>query len=92
MVDVLSPSTALAFVTKMSEKCKCTSPSANQVKNQPNTISTEEKLDVLNQLEKGEKIVDTCRNVRFTHSSVHTVSDNVDRSTESGRTGTKVFL
>jgi hypothetical protein len=38
----------------MSEKCKSTSPSAIQVKNQRKTISTEEKLDVISQLEKGE--------------------------------------
>jgi len=31
------------LVTKMSEKCKCTSPNAIQVKNQSNAIRTEEK-------------------------------------------------
>jgi len=45
MTDVLYPSTALAFVTKISEKCKCTStsPNAIQVKNWSNAISIEEK-------------------------------------------------
>jgi hypothetical protein len=38
----------------MSEKRKSTSPSAIQVKNWRETISTEEKLDVISQLEKGE--------------------------------------
>ena len=42
---VVSTSTALAFLTKMSEKCKSTSPSAIRVKNQREAISTEEKLD-----------------------------------------------
>ena len=40
-----SSSTALAFLTNMSEKCKFTSYSAIQVKNQWNTTSNEEKLD-----------------------------------------------
>jgi hypothetical protein len=38
----------------MSEKSKSTSPSAMQVKNQQETSSTEEKLDVISQLEKGK--------------------------------------
>ena len=33
MAVVVHPSTATAYVTKMSEKCKSTSPSAIQVKN-----------------------------------------------------------
>ena len=33
MTDVVLSSTTLAFVTQVSEKCKSTSPSANQVKN-----------------------------------------------------------
>jgi hypothetical protein len=43
MADALYPSTALAFVTIISEKHKCTLPSAIQVKKQSNAISTEEK-------------------------------------------------
>jgi hypothetical protein len=43
MADVLYSSTALAFVTKISKKCKCTSPNAIQVKNWSNAISIEEK-------------------------------------------------
>jgi hypothetical protein len=38
----------------MSEKHKSTFPSAIQVKNHQETVSTEEKLDVISQLEKGE--------------------------------------
>jgi hypothetical protein len=38
----------------MSEKCKSTSPSAIQVKNQQKTIGNEKKSDVINGLEKGE--------------------------------------
>jgi hypothetical protein len=38
----------------MSKKCKSASPSAIQVKNWQKTISTEKKLDVISQLEKGE--------------------------------------
>jgi hypothetical protein len=44
----------LALVAKMSEKCKCTSPSGIQVKNLQ--ITTEEKLDIISQLKKGDRI------------------------------------
>jgi len=30
--------------------------------------------------------------LRFAHSSIHKVHDNADRSTESVRSGTKVFV
>ena len=86
--DIVPPSIALAFVTKMSEKCKSTSPSAIQVKNRPKTISTEGKLDVISWLEKGEWIVDLRHNV----ISIHTVHDNADRITEYGKSGTEVFV
>ena len=92
MADVLYPSTALAFVTNIIEKHKCTSSSVIQVKKQTNAISIEEKWDVINQLEKGEKIVVICHNVRLTHISIYTICDNADRITESGKTGTKVFV
>ena len=55
---LVSSSTALAFVTNMSEKHKSTSSSAFPVKNQWETIGTEEKLDIISQLEKGGQIVD----------------------------------
>jgi hypothetical protein len=38
----------------MSEKSKSTSPSAIQVKNWQKTIGSEEELDVISRLEKGE--------------------------------------
>jgi len=41
----------------MSEKCKCTLPSAIQVKNWYKAISTAEKLDVISGLEKDERTV-----------------------------------
>jgi hypothetical protein len=43
--DVAPPSTALAFVNKISEKGKSTSLSEIQLKNWQKTISTEDKLD-----------------------------------------------
>jgi hypothetical protein len=61
---LVSSSTALAFLTSMSEKCKCTVPSAIQVKNWWKTIGTQEKLDVISQGKKGKQIVDTCHNVK----------------------------
>jgi hypothetical protein len=74
----------------MSEKCKSTSPSAIQVKNRQKTVSIEEKLDVISRLEKGERIVDVCHNVRLAHSSICTIRDNVDKIKESAKSGTKV--
>jgi len=41
----------------MSKKRNCTSHSAIQVKNWHKSISIEEKLDVINRLEKGERTV-----------------------------------
>ena len=37
-------------------------------------------------------MVDVCRNVRFAHSSIHTIRDSADQITESGKSGTKVFV
>jgi hypothetical protein len=76
---LVSPSTALACVTNMSEKHKPTPLSAIQVKNQQKTIGTEDTLD--SQLD--EPIVDVCYNVRLAHCSVHTIHDNADRIEES---------
>jgi hypothetical protein len=73
---LVSSLTAFAFLTNMSEKCKSTPPSPIQVKTRQKTIGTEEKLDVISRREKGEQIVDICRNVRLTCSSVHTIRDN----------------
>jgi hypothetical protein len=56
------------------------------------TISTEEESDVINQLENGERIVDKGCNVRCPPSSVLTLSDNVERITESVNSETKVFV
>jgi hypothetical protein len=44
---IISSSTALAFITNMSEKHKSTSPSAIQVKNWRKTIGIEDKLEVI---------------------------------------------
>jgi hypothetical protein len=55
---------------------------AIQVKNQQKTISTEEKLDVISQLEKGERIVDIRHNVTLTHISIRKICDYTDKITE----------
>jgi len=86
------PSTALTFVTKMSDECKYASPSAVQVKNWQKTISTEEKLDVIRQLEKGYRIIDICHNVTFADSRVRAICANADRITEFAKSGTEVFV
>jgi hypothetical protein len=76
----------------MSEKCKSASPSAIQINTLRKTISIEEKLYVISRLEKGEQNVDIYRNVRLTHSSVHTIRDNAYRIKGSAKSGTKVFV
>jgi hypothetical protein len=92
VAHLVSSSTALAFLTSVSEKHKSASPSTIQVKNLWKTIGIEEKLHVISWLEKGEWIVDICRNVRLAHSSVHTICDNADRIKESVTSGTNVFV
>jgi hypothetical protein len=92
VADVVPPSTVLAFENKMGEKHKSTSPSLIQVKNQWKIVSTEEKLDVISQLQKGERIVHICQNVSFAHISVCTMRANDDRITASANSGTKVFV
>jgi len=62
------------------------------VKNWQKTINIEKRLVVVSRLEKRERIVDICHNVRSTHSRVHTIRDNVDRITETAKAGTKVFV
>jgi hypothetical protein len=76
----------------MSEKHKSASPNAIEMKNQWKTISIEEKLDVISWIEKAERIIDICRNVSFTHSSVCTSCDIADRITESAKSGNKAFV
>jgi hypothetical protein len=77
----------------MSEKHKSTSPSAIQAKNRQKTISTEAKSDVISQpKKKGGRDVDTCHDVRLTHSSIHTICDNADRIKGHPMSGTKVFV
>lgn len=61
------------------------------MKNHWQTISTEEKLNVISQPEKGERII-VCCNVRFTHISKCTVDDNVGRITECAKSETKLLV
>ena len=79
----------MAFLFNTSEKLKPASSSEIQVKNWQ---KTEEKLDVISQLEKGELIVDLRCNVRLTHSSVHTIRDSAERINASAKSGTKLFV
>jgi len=64
VAHVVSSSTALAFLTNMSEKHKSASPRAIQVKNQWKTIGIDWKLDVISQHEKSEWIVDVRHSVK----------------------------
>jgi len=89
---VIHTSSALDIGMKMGEKSKSATPSAIQAKNQWKTISTEEKLDIISQLEKDERILDICHNVGFTHISMHAICENADRITENAKSGTQVFV
>jgi hypothetical protein len=82
----------LAFLTNISQECKSASPSAIQVKKRQKMISIEEKLHAISRLEKDERIVGICHNVRLTHSSIHTICDNADRIKESAKSETEVFV
>ena len=62
------------------------------MKNQWKTFSIEEKLDVLSQLEKSEKIVGIYHNVRPDYSSARTINDNADRIKGSAKSGTQAFV
>jgi len=69
-----------------------TSSSAIQVKNWQSTISITEKLDVISQLKKSERIIDIRCNTIFTRISLRTFRDNVDGSTEGAKSGTKALV
>jgi hypothetical protein len=92
MGNLVPSSAALAFLSNRGEKHKSPSPSAVQVKNWRKTISNEEKLDIISQLEKGEHIVDICHVVRFVCISLRTVRENADRIKESATSGIKEFV
>jgi len=64
---------------------------AIRVKNRQKTVSIEEKLDVIRQLEKGRS-VDICYYVRFICISVCKIHDIADRIKESAKSGTNVFM
>jgi hypothetical protein len=85
-------SAALAFFTNMSKECKSALPSAIHVKNQQKTIGSEEDLHVIIQLDKGERIVDMCHNIRLPHSSVHTIRANADGIKESAKSGKRCLF
>jgi hypothetical protein len=91
MANLVYFSTALAFLTNISEKCSSASPSAIQVKNQRKTINIEERLDAISRLEKGERIVDIRHNFLIL-VYVHTICDNADRIKNSAKSGTEVFV
>src|SRR5215470_16125111 len=76
----------------MSDKSKSASRSAIEVRNRGKTIGTEEKLSVIMRREKGERIVDVCRNSTLSHGIVHKIRDNADRLKESAQSGTEVFV
>ena len=88
----LPPSSALVVCTKMDEKYKSTSSSVMPVKNQQKTVSTQEKLDMICQLKKGERIVDIYCNVRLAHGFARTVHDNADGIKETAQSVTHAFV
>ena len=57
-----------------------------------NTINIEETLKVISRTEKAEQTADFHHNVKFTHNSVRTVGDNSDRTKESAKSQTEMFV
>jgi hypothetical protein len=76
----------------MSEKHKSAPPSAIQVKTRRRTGGIEETLYAISRIEKGERYVDICGNVKLTHRIVRTIHDNADRIKASAKSGSKVFV
>jgi hypothetical protein len=76
----------------MSVKNKSASPSAIHVKNRQSTVGIEDILYVISRLEKGERNVDVCCNVRLAHSTIRTIRDNAERIKASAKSGAKVFV
>jgi hypothetical protein len=72
-------STALAFLTSMSEKRKSASPNAFEVKNRRKTIGIEEKLRVIMRREGVNELLIYAVMLRLAHDIVHKIRDNVDR-------------
>ena len=73
----------------MSEKRNATSPGESQTKRQRKTICIAEKLEVINRLEKGERIANICRALGLAKSTVRTIRNNADRIKESAKSGTR---
>jgi len=73
VAHLVSSSTALAFITNMSEKYISPSPSAIQSVKE---ISTEEKLDVISWLANDEQTADTCCKAGLPHTSLCKMCDN----------------
>jgi hypothetical protein len=46
----------------------------------------------ISRLEKGERIADIYRNVRYAHASICKICDNTAGITENAKLGTKVFV
>jgi hypothetical protein len=90
VAHVVLPSTALAIGTKMREKRKSALPSA--VPFVKSAKDNQYWLDVISRLEKGERIVDIWRNVRFVRIGLRTISDDANRITEISKSGCELFV
>jgi hypothetical protein len=82
----------LAFLTSISEKHKSTKPGTIKAKNGQKTNGIEEKLDIISQIGKGERIVDICHNDRLAHSCVYTIRDSGDRIKDTAKSVARMFL
>ena len=89
---LLSSSTALAVLNNTSEKHKCTSHNALQVRNWWKTVGTEGKLDTINWHKKGWMKCYIHGNVRIAHGSIITVCDNAGRIKERAWYEKEVFV
>jgi len=76
----------------MSEKRKSTLSSVIEAKNRGKTFGIKETLDVISRFEKSERIVDVCRNVKLTGTSLRTIHENADVIKENAKSGTEMFV
>ena len=82
MGHVVSSFTPLVLLNSMSDKCQSASPSAVQVQNQQKIIGFEEKLYVINEMEKVNELLTFAIMLRPADGIVRTSHDNADRFKE----------
>ena len=93
MDHVVFSSSALAFLTKVSEKCKYVQPSAVKAKNRWKDNQYWREIRCNKQIwKRWRNCWHTLLRLDLLINNVHTISDNAGRIKESGTSGAKVFV